>query len=405
MIARWQMALPPGLLAAAVACLACSHPAVTAPEPLAGVPPERLARLARSTNLTRWSPLAPEPWRGGDLSDADLGLIRSLGFTAVRLFVPLGPLFRPAAPDSLSPAMLASVDGMLDRLLAQGLGVIVVPHPSAAERRFETDSAYAEAFVRFWTALARHLSRRDPERVFLEVVNEPVFTGRASNWPPIQQRLLAAMRREAPRHTLIAAGTGWSSISGLLRLPPVADRNVVYTFHFYEPFEFTHQGERWAGPPGALRGVPYPADSAACARSAEAQRDSTAAHAVRRYCAQAWDPSLIIRKVARAAAWGRQHAVPVFLGEFGASRTAAPPADRAAWIRDVRVAAERLGVPWGVWGFDDGFGLGARRGPDGVMVVDMSVVRALGLRADSTWVSRLPGPRPHGHATPATAQE
>jgi endoglucanase len=399
------MALRPGLLAAAVACLACSHPAVTAPEPLAGVPPERLARLARSANLTRWSPLAAEPWRGGELSDVDLGLIRSLGFTAVRLVVPLNQLFRPAVPDSLSPAMLASLDRMLDRLLAQDLCVIVDPHFSATDRRFETDSAYTEAFVRFWTALAHHLSRRDPERVFLEVVNEPVFAGRAGDWPPIQQRLLAAMRREAPRHTLIAAGTGWSSITGLLRLPPVADRNIVYTFHFYEPFEFTHQGEPWAGPPGALRGVPYPADSAACARSAEAQRDSAAAQAVRRYCAEGWDSSLIIRQLARAAAWGRQHAVPVFLGEFGASRTAAPRADRAAWIRDVRVAAERLGVPWGVWGFDDRFGLDARRGPDGVMVVDMSVVRALGLRADSTEVSRLPYPRPHGRASRATAQE
>jgi hypothetical protein len=156
MIARWQMALRPELLAAAVACLACSHPAVTAPEPLAGVPPERLARLARTANLTRWSPLAADPWRGGELSDADLGLIRSLGFTAVRLVVPLSQLFRPAVPDSLSPAMLASLDGMLDRLLAQGLGVIVDPHPSAAERRFETDCAYTEAFVRFWTALAHH---------------------------------------------------------------------------------------------------------------------------------------------------------------------------------------------------------------------------------------------------------
>ncbi|HYL28599.1 MAG TPA: cellulase family glycosylhydrolase [Gemmatimonadales bacterium] len=392
MIARTCHVLRLGFSIAAVACIACGHPAVEQPQPLTAVPASRLALLARSANLTRWpgpagyaSPAAAGP----GLSAAEVAKIRGLGFTAVRLVIHLGRLFRPSEPDSLGQPMLAELDRALDLLLAQDLGVIIDPHPSARDRRIETDSTYADAFVRFWAVLARHLSRRDPDRVFLEVMNEPVFKGHTSQWPPLQRQLLASMRREAPRHTLIAAGTWWSSIDGLLRLTPVADRNVIYTFHFYEPFNFTHQGEAWAEPPaGKLRGVPYPGDGPGCLAAAHAQPDSTAARAVRRYCAHGWNAAAIERRLGAAAAWGREHGVPLFLGEFGASHKAAPPEARVAWLHDVRVAAERLGIGWALWSFDDRFGLGAKRGPGGGFVVDSGVVRALGLRPDSVLVSR-----------------
>ncbi len=380
------------LFVAILAATACARP-VVAPQPLPSVPAARLARLARAANLTRWSIVVGDharSARGHDLSPADAELIRRLGFSTVRLVVPLGRIFRPSAPDHPDSTTIAELDRTLDRLLAQDLGVIIDPHPAPTDRRIETDSTYAAGFVRFWSALATHMSRRDPERVFFEVINEPVYEGRASQWPDLQARVLAAMRAAAPAHTLLAAGTGWSSIDGLRRLTPVADGNVVYTFHFYEPLVFTHQGEGWAQPPaGKLRGVPYPVDSIPCATFAAEQRDSSAARAMRRYCAEGWNAAMIERRLAKAEEWGRKHGVPVLLGEFGASSKAAPPAARAAWIRDVRMAAERLGIGWAIWSFDDRFGLGAHPGPDGNLMVDSSVVRALGLRSTGALLSRV----------------
>ena len=46
----------------------------------------------------------------------------------------------------------------------------------------------------------------------------------------------------------------------LLAQPPLADGNVIYNFHFYDPHEFTHQGAYWDAPWWSyMHGIPYPA--------------------------------------------------------------------------------------------------------------------------------------------------
>jgi hypothetical protein len=78
-------------------------------------------------------------------------------------------------------------------------------------------------------------------------------------WTGIQTRAAAAIRETAPRSTIIATGPNWSDIADLLTRLPLADGNVIYNFHFYDPHEFTHQGAGW----GATwwhytHDIPYP---------------------------------------------------------------------------------------------------------------------------------------------------
>src|SRR5437868_2469280 len=67
------------------------------------------------------------------------------------------------------------------------------------------------------------------------------------------------IRSVAPNHTIIACGARWSGLEDLLPLQPLALANIIYTFHDYEPFAFTHQGATWTDPTvQPLRNVPYP---------------------------------------------------------------------------------------------------------------------------------------------------
>jgi hypothetical protein len=343
---------------------------------VAGVPAARLARLNRGVNVTRWfREWGRKPPFADSLSDADLATIRALGFRVLRLGVDPQYLQRAGEPGLLDSVALADLDSAIDRLLARDLAVIVTPFPH--DRFLLQDSARAAGFVRFWEALAANLGTRDPERVFLEVVNEPVFYHRSEAWGETQRLLLAAMRSGAPRHTLIATGPDWSTVDGLLRVSPVQDANIVYTFHFYEPHEFSHQGLSWAGT-AMLRKLPYPADSSRCAAALGRLTDSSAVAEATRYCAGRWDRAALAAVLDRADRWRQIHRVPVFAGEFGATCTA-PEQDRLAWIRDVRVELERRGIGWALWGWDDCFGLNAHRAADGRLVLDADVLAALGL--------------------------
>jgi endoglucanase len=344
---------------------------------------ERAARLRRGVNLSHWFAQSP----GGDYSERhlqthtterDIATIKSLGFDHVRFTFEPSPLFDEAHPSDLNPEYLRRLDAALDMLLASGLSVVFDVHPSDDFKlKLRTDDRHVEAFAEFWRALAAHLSARDPERLFLEILNEPMVED-AYRWMGIQARVAARIREGAPRHTIIATGPRWSSVEELLRIEPLADPNVVYTFHLYDPHTFTHQGATWGAPFWPyLKNVPYPSSPEAVAALLPAVENEQARGALKAYGDERWNAERIERMVASAAEWARRRGVPLTCDEFGVYRTYSPPDARLRWIEDVRTSLERHGLGWTMWDYAGDFGVAVRR--DGRAEVDPRTVAALGL--------------------------
>jgi hypothetical protein len=348
-----------------------------------GVPAARLARLARCVDIAHWfwgvSDATPGHF-AAYLGDGDLELIHQLGFRCVRLSIDPGLLYSKATPGTPDPTMLGYVDAAADRLLAHDLAVIVDLHDDP-EKPVEQDPDYARGFVVFWRVLARHFSGWNPGMIFLEALNEPVFEHDPQQWPPIQRQLLSAMRASAPRLTLIATGPLWSSVAGLLLVKPAPVRNVVYTFHFYEPATFTHQGAEWwvDGLDRYMANLPYPSASTQCSKAVRTFTNADVQEAALAYCTGDWDAAKLDGLIARAARWSQVHRVPIIAGEFGVYCKHAPTADRLRWFRDVRAAFQRYGIGWNLWGYDDCYGLGRHIDAQGHIAIDWGVVRALGL--------------------------
>ncbi|WP_439817424.1 glycoside hydrolase family 5 protein [Zavarzinia sp. CC-PAN008] len=345
-----------------------------------GVAPARLAALSPGMNIGHWmrhpgSALKPD--FDTHITRFDLDMMKALGVRGVRLPFDPNLIYRPGK--ALDPQGLAKLDQALDLLLGAGFAVMVVPHDGT--NRIERDSAYAAGFAAFWEALARHLSRRDPDRLFLEVLNEPVYPEREGEWAALQQTLIAAMRKGAPRHTLVATGAAYSSPAGVTALTPLADRNVIYTFHFYDPVIFTHQGAPWMGDDFPhLLWVPYPADAARCAKALRESDTESAKGWVNAHCTKGYGIRDIDRQMEALATWSRQHDVPVINGEFGTfcSKTI-EKGDRLAWLRDVVASMDSHGIGWMAWGYDDCFALGANRDHEGWITYDEDAARAIGL--------------------------
>jgi endoglucanase len=112
-----------------------------------------------------------------------------------------------------------------------------------------------------------------------------------------------------------------------LELPE--DKNLILTIHYYDPFEFTHQGASWAKDSAKWKG--------------------------RKWAGTDAETTAVRKSFTRAADWAKKHKVPIFLGEFGAYQEA-DMESRARWTRCIVSEAERLGFSWAYWEFCSGFG-------------------------------------------------
>jgi aryl-phospho-beta-D-glucosidase BglC (GH1 family) len=337
--------------------------------------------LQRGVNLSHW--FSQTRWPDYPAQEAtvdDMRLIRSVGMDHIRLPVDPIRLWDFPGEGPLKTEVLEQMDAAIDRALDQGLNVVVDMHPRPnVKEQLENDPATFESFLRFWTVLATHLKQYDSERVALEILNEPMVDD-AETWQSMADRLYAVVRAAAPKHTIVIGGGAWSDTAMLRKLVPVDDSNVVYTFHFYEPHVFTHQGARWGEPEWLkLTDVPYPSNEKKEMQQMEGLVDKDARKVFQDHIDQNWNAEKIQGRIAEAAAWAQEHGVVIWCGEFGVYRPYAPPADRARYIRDVRIALEEYGIGWTLWDYQGSFSMVLKEEPGALARVDEPVATALGL--------------------------
>ena len=345
----------------------------------------RAKHLQRGINLSHWFAQAGAPQaytkEHFDTYDtaADMALIKAMGFDHVRFTLNCEPMFRHGQADQIPADYLAMVDAAVKMILDQGLAAIIDIHPeSDFKAKLVADDAFVEQFEDYWRALARHYANLDPEKVFFEILNEPEFRDRY-RWMGVQARLARAIREGAPNHTIIAAGANWSAASELLFLEPLHDGNIIYNFHFYEPHIFTHQGATWSTNfQHYLVNLPYPSTPENVRAALEQVPDPMHQQEVLQYGLGRWNAARIDAEIGEAAAWAKRWNVPLTCNEFGVYRKTATPADREAWLHDVRTALEKYGIGWTMWDYAGGFSVVERK--DGKTTPDEGTLRALGLK-------------------------
>jgi endoglucanase len=102
-----------------------------------------------------------------------------------------------------------------------------------------------EKLLAFWRQMAAHFKMR-PTASYFEVLNEPFDKLTPELWNEYFAEALALIRQTNPTRTVIVGPGHWNAISHLEKLKlPENDRHLIVTVHFYEPFNFTHQGTSW----------------------------------------------------------------------------------------------------------------------------------------------------------------
>jgi endoglucanase len=335
--------------------------------------------------------------------------LRRMGFDFIRLAVDPGPFLqvRGQRRDELDAILLERVN----LILAAGLAVVVDMHPGDTYEGYDSraltggvDTPAFAAFVELLVRTAGLLYDLRSQQVALEIMNEPVVSAEA--WQPMLEAAYQAVRLRAPTLHLVLGGGQEGMPEGMMRTATrfaAHDTATMFTFHYYEPYQFTHQGASW-NTAHYLADVPYPALSRPLAESMRAtgeridkanlsppQKAAALLEARRQlesYRLFAFNRASMAHGFDRIAAWARRNRIDprrILLGEFGARRDepqspGGRDSERAAWFRDVREEAEARGFGWAAWVYRGSGGFSLTQG-EASTVLEPDIVRALGLSA------------------------
>jgi len=345
------------------------------------VPFQRAETLTHGINASGWfggwgdySPKHTSTY----ITAADFQLMHAMGIRYVRF--PLDPvlLSQGGLLAANKEQVWKRIDAAIDLATNAGIAVDFVVFPQDDyKQRLETQAG-ADQFVMLWQILAKHFSDRDPEMFFYELMNESEQQD-PYRWIGLESAAVKAIRQIDSKHTIIASGAHYDGIGDLLVTETIDDPNMIYNFHFYEPYQFTHQGATWGSNEwNYFKDVPYPATSAQIDERMKTIPGDFARYQLYQYGVENWSATTISSRIAFAATWGHEHHVPVICNEFGAFRDTVPADSRARYLHDVRIALEKNGIGWAMWDWDGNFGLVTRH--ENTLAPDAAVVEALGLK-------------------------
>lgn len=93
-------------------------------------------------------------------------------------------------------------------------------------------------FIGVWAMLEQEFSQDNS--VVFELLNEVVYCT-AEEWNSLAERTIHAIREQNKDRLIVVGCINWNNPPGLDSLKVYDDENILYTFHCYAPYEFTHQ--------------------------------------------------------------------------------------------------------------------------------------------------------------------
>lgn len=263
---------------------------------------------------------------GVTLRDEDFTSIAEAGFKHVRIPVRWSAHALAEAPYTIDGAFATRVKWAIDSALAAGLRAIVNVHHY--EEMAKDPDQHVQRLAGIWKQIAE--AYKDyPDTLYFELFNEANGALTKDKNNPLIEDLLAQVRPSNPERAVIVGSVEWNSYRGLPVLELPDDPNLIVTIHYYDPFDFTHQGAPWVNKQNDV-GIDWPG------------RVGTRDH--------------IANDFNTAVEWANEHQRPLYLGEFGAFNKAELGA-RVRWTASVVQEARKRGMSYAYWEHRSGFGL------------------------------------------------
>ena len=306
----------------------------------------------RGINLTQWfETRSPEQIQFSEYTKQDIINIQNLGCDVLRLPINLHAMTEGAPFYTVSPLLFSYLDQVVD--WAEDLGIYLIIDNHSFDWAGVTDPNIGEILFPVWKQVADRYKSRSGY-ILYEVLNEPHGI-EDSVWNIIQQQAVDTIRSVDSIHTIVVGGAGWNGFYDLELLPSYSDNNLIYTFHFYEPYLFTLQGVSEITPSQAtLTGVPFPYDPARMPAVPPVLAGTWVEDEINtNYQVHGTVPHMK-ELLDIAVNFKNDRNVPLLCGEFGPYRLGGDSIDREAYCQALRSYLEVNDIAWTMWDYFGG---------------------------------------------------
>lgn len=265
---------------------------------------------------------------GVTIEDEYFRLLTEAHFTSVRVPTKWSAHAATTEPYKIYDSFFSRMDWIVKKAIENELTIILNIHHY--DEIFSEPANHKARFLALWEQIAAHYQNYPAELIF-EILNEPHDNLTPQLWNQYLVEALQIIRKTNPERNVVIGTANWGGIGTLNELViPKNDGHLIVTVHYYNPFQFTHQGAEWVDGANAWLGTLWSGTTA--------------------------ERLAVDKDLDMAVAYGKKNNVPIYLGEFGAYNKA-DIRSRERWTAYIARQAEAKDIGWTYWEFCSGFGV------------------------------------------------
>ena len=322
-------------------------------------------KIQRGTNVSHWLSQSEERGEAREkhIQEDDFARLDSLGFDFVRL--PIDEVQFWDENGTKLPEAWQLMDNAIRWAEKHHLRTIVDLHiirshyfnavnegQADANTLFTSEKAQQD-LINMWYQLSDALKGYSCDSVAYEFMNEPVADD-AEQWNRLIAKVHKALREREPQRTLVIGSNMWQSYGTIKDLKvPEGDKNIILSFHYYNPMLLTHYGAWWTPLAKYTGKVNYPGILVS-KEDYEAAPDSLKPE-LEQYTKDEWNIDRIRADFKDAIEAAKKYNLQLFCGEWGVYE----PVDRELaykWTKDMLTVFKENNIAWTTWCYDADFG-------------------------------------------------
>lgn len=285
-----------------------------------GVPFKRCISIGNSLEMPK------DVHRSIEMKSEYFDIIKNAGFDCVRLPIRFSDYVNKDDYYTLDKEFMAKIDSYINYALNDNLSIIIDFHNFTEIMNEPEDNK--ECLLSVGSQLSQRY-KDYPKQLIFELLNEPQNHLEGELWNEYLAEGISVIRENDKNRKIIIGPDRYNSVDRFYKLKIPRDNNLIVTFHYYEPCDFTFQNNE------------YP-------------------ERYKNFKRVMWDGTdeelrALRNKFEIAQKWSKANKVGVFVGEFGIDKDV-EESYRKRWIGAVRKQADECDFAWGYWELCSDFG-------------------------------------------------